>query len=403
MTHVLVSHPHAAAVSVEVAAAFARSGRHIDFYTGVAFHDAGPTGGIGEALARRRPVLRNRILKGLPPGSLHPLHLVELGARGAAGLLQTAGLSLATYDALFAVHDAAVAALPWSATVDSLYVYEDAAWLTFHRGARRGLRRILDVASLHHATVEAIWRREAERWPGAALDGPHREPGWKRRRKDAEIALATTISVASASTRRSLETAGIQTPIVVTPYGFPSEKFLARAGPPNGKLKVLVVGNLNLLKGTAYVLEAWRRAELGDAELHLIGRMQLSKPFLDRYAGLFHHHPPMPRRDLANWYSSADLVVFATLGDGFGLVMQEAMCSGTPVLTTTSGGGPECISDGVDGWIVPPAELEPLVDRLRAAARDRDQLRAMGFAARRRAEQWSWLEAGDALIRSLEL
>ena len=403
MTAVLVSHPHANPVSVAVASILARAGRLSSFFTGVAFAGSGWRAGVGAALATRRPVLRNRLLSGLPAERLHALAGVELGARAAHRLASAVGLPLAGYDALYVAHDTAVAAWPWPNDVGALYIYEDAALRTFRRGAKRDLPRILDVASLHHRTVESIWSEEARRWPGAT-DGPvHVEPQWKRERKASELALATRVSVASDFTRRSLEAAGVTAPIVATPYGFPVETFSARARRPSGPFRVLAVGAQNLLKGTPYLLEAWRRAAIPDAELDLVGRSRLSKTFLDRYAGTFRLWPSVPRHELAARYADADLVVFPTLGDGFGLVIQEAMCSGTPVLTTPCGGGPACITDGVEGWIVPPRDVDALVDRLRAAAADRDRLYAMGRAARARAERWTWHEAGAALLAALEL
>ena len=95
------------------------------------------------------------------------------------------------------------------------------------------------------------------------------------------------------------------------------------------------------------------------------------------------------------------MFAFPTLGDGFGVVIQEAMCTGTPVITTPCGGGPECIDDGVDGWIVPPRDIDALVDRLRACAADRDRTYAVGKAARARAERFTWLQAGEFLLSSM--
>jgi glycosyltransferase involved in cell wall biosynthesis len=403
LTAVLVSHPHATPVSVAVAKNLARAGRLSAFFTGVAFADGGWTGRIGAALASYRPVLRNRFVSELPARRLHSLPAVELGARAAFSVAQAVGLPLANYDALHVAHDAAVAALPWPHDAGALYVYEDAALRTFRRGAKAGMPRILDVASLHHRTVESIWSEEAHRWPDAT-DGPiHVEPQWKRERKASEVALATRVSVASEFTRRSLESEDVAAPIVTTPYGFPVEVFDARASRPSGPFTVLAVGMQSLLKGTPYLLEAWRRAALPDAELHIVGSSRLSKSFLDRYAGKFRHWPTVPRRELAARYAAADLVVFPTLGDGFGLVIQEAMCCGTPVVTTPCGGGPACITDGVDGWIVPARDVDALVERLRGAAADRDRLFQMGRAARARAERWTWREAGAALLAALEL
>jgi glycosyltransferase involved in cell wall biosynthesis len=122
---------------------------------------------------------------------------------------------------------------------------------------------------------------------------------------------------------------------------------------------------------------------------------------VDRYAGSFTHWPHVPKSQLQAHYSKADLLLFPTLGDGFGLVMQEAMCCAIPVVTTPCGGGPECITDGVDGWLVPARSIDALVERLRAAAADRDHLAAIGRAARARAERWTWLHAQSALVDGL--
>ncbi len=292
--------------------------------------------------------------------------------------------------------------MPWPRETTAVYAYEDAALWTFRRARRQGLGAIWDLPLPHYLTIERILRDEYHRWPGAALGPPHSEPAWKRRRKDGELALATKVSVASAFTKQSLEDLDVNVPIVVASYGFPVEAFARREHRPSGPFTVLAVGTHDLRKGTPYLLEAWKRAAIPDAELHLVGPMRLSAAFLDRYAGLFRHWPHVPKSELPARYAAADLCAFPTLGDGFGLVIQESMCCGTPVVTTPCGGGPECITDGVDGWIVPPRDIDALVERLREGARDRERLFAMGQAARPRAERWTWREAGDAFVRALE-
>jgi glycosyltransferase involved in cell wall biosynthesis len=403
LSAVLLSHPHVVPVSAGVAGALGRAGRLSAFATGVAFNDADWTGRLGDAMARWRPVLRNRILSDVPKGQLRALPAVELAARAAAHLLHPFSPTLSTYNTLYAVHDAAVAMLPWPERTTAIYAYEDGALWTFQRAARAGLQRIWDLPLPHYLAIEELLREERRRWPGA-VDGPvHREPEWKRRRKDGELALATKVSVASAFTKRSLERLELDAPIVVGPYGFPTTQFDSRSTQPSGPFTVLAVSSHDLRKGTPYLLEAWRRAAIPDAELHLVGRMGLAKSFLDKYAGTFRHWPHIPRSELGARYKAADVLAFPTLGDGFGIVLQEAMCSGTPVITTPCGGGPECIKDGVDGWIVPPRDIDALVERLRACASDRDRTFAVGKAARARAERWTWHDAGKFLVEALEL
>jgi glycosyltransferase involved in cell wall biosynthesis len=401
MPAVIVSHPHVAAFATGVAAGLERARMLSAYFTGVAVARDAFSSKVVSRLSTRFPVATNRIVDEVPSRALHSLPLVELGARGVAQLAHRLGKRPSVYDAIFTAHDRAVSLLRWPKEATGVYAYEDGALETFRRAQRRGLNRIWDLPLPHYLTIEDLFRTEAARWP-AAVDGPAPvEPDWKKQRKDGELALATQVSVASRFTRRSLERLDRMPPVVTTPYGFPVDSFEPRPAAPSGRFTVLSVGTHNLRKGTPYLLEAWKRAEIPDAELHLIGPLKLASAFLDPYRRYFRHTPHAAKADLPRHYWGADLLAFPTLGDGFGLVIQEAMCSGTPVLTTECGGGPECITDGTDGWLVPSRDIDALVARLREAAQSRDRLFEMGKAARKRAESWTWRDAGDALSRQL--
>ena len=401
MTAVLVSHPHVAAFSVGLARSLAAENKLAAYYTGIAVVENTPAGRAAGWLAARKPVLNNRILQGIPSKRLRGLSAVEALTRMAGRALKGRTPSVSPYDLLFDGHDLAVSLAPWPTETGSIYAYEDGSLLTFRKAARLGLERVWDLPLPHYRTIEKVLDEEARRWPDAPIGPLHREPDWKQRRKDAELGLATKVSVASAFTRQSLDRLNVRAPVVVAPYGFPVDEFPARAQRPSGPFRVLAVGSHDLRKGTPYLLEAWRRAEIPDAELHLVGPLKLAKKFLDRYAGQFHHRPHVPKRALGEQYAAADVLAFPTLGDGFGLVMQEAMCCGTPVVTTPCGGGPECITHGVDGWLVPPRDVDALVEHLRDCAANRDRTYAIGQAARARAERSTWRDAGAVAVRAL--
>lgn len=404
MTAVLVSHPHAGAVSVAAAQALERRGRLAGYTSGFVVPATSVAGRLTARLAGRYPTLRNRILDGIAPAHLFSLPVGELLARGLGSAGNLLGQRSARYDALFSLHDLAVSKLRWPRHLDAVFAYEDAALFTFRAAKRRSaeLACVWDLPLPEHRTLERMWAEESARWPGAAQGAPPREPGWKTARKDEELRLADVVSVASAHTRRSLEAIELSKPIVVAAYGFPVESFQQKAAsPPGGPFTVLSVGTHDLRKGTPYLLEAWRLAQIEDARLMLIGPLRLSSAFLGRYAGQFEHIPHLPKAHLASWYQRADVLAFPTLGDGFGLVIQEAMACGTPVITTSSGGGPECIEHGVSGWIVRERSVDALVDQLRSCAANRAMTHAIGRAARVRAESWTWREAGDHFVDGL--
>ena len=403
MRSVLVSHPHAAAVAVRVAEAFRRDGRLATFLTGVAAVDGSRGAWLLDAGRRIRRELENRVLPRSLGGHAQSMWGVEMLARGRAHFpwMSQAKPPLGLYDSLFDLHDRAVAALRWPAGVDAVYAYEDGALHTFERAASEGLQCVWDLASPYWTYTDRVWRAEASRWPDAAADGVPTSTERKRDRKAAELRLATAIVVASAFAKKSVEDHCDPDLVRVVPYGFPVDRFAARKSRPVGPFTVLAVGSLDLRKGTQYLLEAWRSAGLRDARLRLIGKPGLAKGFLDRYAGSFEHLPHVPRALLGEHYGAADVLAFPTLGDGFGLVMQEAMCSGTPVVTTGCGGGPECIVHGESGWLIESGFVDALVHFLRWAARNRDELAETGKKARLRAEAWTWADAGAALVAAL--
>lgn len=380
-----------------MAAALEQEGKLAAFHTGIALRSTSWLGQLAQRAAGRVPLVRNRLLA---TESLRSHMIVETAARALARVSPPELRRARLYSNLFVFHDLAVAASRWPGSVTAVYAYEDGALRTFQRARRAGIERIWDLPLPHYATIEHLMNDERRRWPDAMTGTVYREPDWKRHRKDAELALASRVSVASAFTRKSLE--GLcSVPIHVTPYGFPVQNFQPRRAAPSGPFRVLSVGTHDLRKGTPYLLEAWKRAAIPGAELHLVGPLRLSKAFLDPYAGLFVHRPHAPKKELADIYPTADLLAFPTLGDGFGLVIQEAMCCGIPVVTTPCGGGPECITDGVDGWIVPPRDVDALVHRFRAAAADRDACARVGRAARARAERGTWAEAGRTFLRAI--
>ncbi len=401
MLQVLVSHPHAAAVATRAAAALDRHGCLAQYVTGIAAGDGSRGAQILRMVGQHHGAALNRVVAGVGVARVRSLWWSELAARGAGFVGPKATRGRRTYDALFVWHDAMLARLRWPHHVDAVYAYEDGALRTFRRARRTGLGTLWDSAAIHWQAAERIWREESGRWPGAMGLHPPLEPEWKKRRKDQELALADIVCVASRFAQGTLQDAGSRVPILRVPYGFPVESFCAKSSRPDGPFTVLAVGTHDLRKGTPYLLEAWHRAGLRGARLRLVGPMRLTKGFLARYGGLFEHVPYVPRSTIEREYQAADLLAFPTLGDGFGLAIQEAMCCGTPVVTTPCGGGPECVAHGEEGWIVPARSVDALVETLREAYADPSRVYQAGLAARRRAERWTWVDAGDELISSI--
>ena len=97
--------------------------------------------------------------------------------------------------------------------------------------------------------------------------------------------------------------------------------------------------------------------------------------------------------ELASAYASADAFVFPSRTETLGLVLLEAMAAGCPVVAARSGGIPDIVTDGVNGYLFEPDDKQGAITatkRLLAAKEEREQLRN---SARQEAERWGWAAA----------
>ncbi|MBP0014383.1 MAG: glycosyltransferase family 4 protein [Roseofilum sp. SBFL] len=275
--------------------------------------------------------------------------------------------------------------------LDAVYAYEDGAATTFQAAKSQGILCLYDLPILFYQMSRQIQAEEAELFPdlAPALQAA-KEPEWKLRRKEQELELADRIFVASSITRQSLLNFGVNPEkISVIPYGAPLGYFHPQPKKEKG-FRALYVGRVEPRKGIHYLLNAWKKLKLSDAELCLIGINEFPSGWLDRYQDIFRYIPPIPHYSLNQYYSSASVFVFPSLVEGFGLVLLEAMACGIPVITTPNTAGPDIITDGVEGFIIPIRDTEALQDKLDWCYHHPLELAQMGQAARKKAEQLTW-------------
>jgi len=79
--------------------------------------------------------------------------------------------------------------------------------------------------------------------------------------------------------------------------------------------------------------------------------------------------------DVAGYYRLFDAFVLPSVNEGTPVSAIEALASGTPVVANRVGGVPDVVSDGVDGFLVEPGDVEGAADRLAELASD-PELRA---------------------------
>ncbi len=203
------------------------------------------------------------------------------------------------------------------------------------------------------------------------------------RRIEREYERADTIMVQSHSALGAFTEFGCGQKTVVVSGGVDHEFFAPARRPPE-RFRVLYVGRIELAKGVPYLLEAWRRLRLENAELALVGKVRpemlsLLRSYASQSIRSLGYRAPS---DLVDEYRRSSLLVMPSVNEGLAAVMLEGMASGLPVVATDSSGAEDCIHDGHSGFIVPARDIQTLADRIAWCYRYRDEARAMGIAGR---------------------
>lgn len=143
------------------------------------------------------------------------------------------------------------------------------------------------------------------------------------------------------------------------------------------------IAELHERKGHKYLLEAFKKLQTEMPTLHLmlVGTGPLEKELKAKYDANPNIHFLGWREDIPQILKATDVLVLPSLREAFGLVVIEAMASGTAVVATDNGGTKDIIEDGKSGYLVPPASVEKLEEAIRTLITNPDQKRDIEAAA----------------------
>jgi glycosyltransferase involved in cell wall biosynthesis len=342
----------------------------------------------------------------LPKDKIHLRPLRQLLAVGTAKLKMSDRLPsflrhwLSIYEIGKDLDLAVARQLPRLTELQGVYAYEDAAAFSFRAAEKLGLKRFYDLPIGYWQAGQDIQKEEAELNPEWAVTMPAiQEPAEKLARKDEEIQQADRIFVASHFTRQTLhKIPDLKTPVHVIPYGAPPPRIPDKhLSTPVKKLQVLFVGSLGQRKGVSYLFQAIELLA-GQVDLNLIGLPIGSCPGLTKALQTYRWLGSIPHQEVLQEMQRNDVLVFPSLFEGFGLVILEAMACGLPVITTPHTAGPDVITDGEDGFIVPIRSAIAIAEKLTLLDQDRDRLYQMGQAALRKSQQFSWESYGQGIL-----
>jgi phosphatidylinositol alpha-mannosyltransferase len=200
----------------------------------------------------------------------------------------------------------------------------------------------------------------------------------------------------------------------IIPNGVDVEHFSRERSPipqyDDDKQNVLFVGRLEKRKGVNYLLQAFAtvKAEMPNTRLLIVGpptravrgyRNWVSEKRLADVEFIGH----VSYDDLARYQHTADIVCApATGNESQGIVLLEAMAAGRPLVASNIDGYASVITQGVEGLLVRPKDVDALAAALLELLSDPDQRREMGEKGRQRAQEYRWDRVSQRVLTYYE-
>lgn len=278
--------------------------------------------------------------------------------------------------------------------IDLFVVWANYALESIPVARSKGAKIILESGSCHIKTQQQLLEAEYGRWgvPFAPVAQQTID------RMCAEYEAADYIMTLSTFARQSFIDQGIdENKILMVPCGVDvsEPRIHSQQMTSSKKFTALFVGLVTPRKGIAHLLHAWQQANLplAEAQLIIVGNQQ--KDFLSiknnlPIANNVIFAGSMSKEKLEKIYKQASIFVLPSIEDGFGMVIGEAMGHGVPAICSTHTAGPDIITHGIDGWLVPPADATALAKQLTWCYNNTDLCTVIGSKAQQRIQNFSW-------------
>ena len=229
------------------------------------------------------------------------------------------------------------------------------------------------------------------------------------------------LTVSSGSFQQLLALGFPESRIVLTPYTVDNDWWTTQAAQTNREAVraswqipahapvVLFCAKLQPWKSPMDLLEAFFRANVPDSYLVIAGDGPLRTGLEHRTAELgvadrvrflgFTNQTQLP-----SVYCAADLLVLPSLYEPFGLVVNEAMLCGLPVVVSDRVGAKfDLVRPGENGYVFPVGDVGALAAILREILPDEEKRERLGAAGQLRMQTWSPREYVEGIARAVSL
>ncbi|MCJ7791417.1 MAG: glycosyltransferase family 4 protein [Dehalococcoidia bacterium] len=177
-------------------------------------------------------------------------------------------------------------------------------------------------------------------------------------------------------------------------------------------LRIICVAHIRPRKGQKVLIEALHKLSgipfdavlvggTKDQEYEIEVRMLIEKYGLGKQVRLV---GMLEGEELIKSYVDADIFVLPSDHEPYGIVVQEAMSFGLPVVASNVDGIPEQVNDGVEGFLLPPGDVAALAGALRKLIVNPELRMQMGERGRQRATELpTWEEVFERFYQALKV
>lgn len=215
-----------------------------------------------------------------------------------------------------------------------------------------------------------------------------------------EIRLADHFIVASHMSKDSLLFSGVpEEKITIIPYGVDVEKFsYYEKTKVSSPLSLVYVGQISRRKGLHHLLK-YARDNVGKVTLKLAGDFNKKYDLYEEYAqdSNIEFLGFVTRDRLSQVYRESDVFIFPTLGEGFGLVVLEALSCGLPVICSNLAGGNDAITDGFNGYVFRAGDDIDMDSKIEKIIKGEVSIADLSRNARESARYYTWERYGAAV------
>lgn len=219
-----------------------------------------------------------------------------------------------------------------------------------------------------------------------------------------EMRLAQYHIVASTYSENALLYEGINKQCIFKiPYGVDKNKFLERERQySTNNINIMFAGEVNQRKGIKQLLDAAKMINSPKVKFNIIGagRNLCSELYKD-YDPFVNFMGYVTFEELLRQFNTNHLFVFPTMGEGFGLVLLEAMAAGLVPITTNNCGGPDIIQDGENGFIIEVGDTATLVEKIMWCLNHPEEVERMSFKATETAKQYTWERYEGGIVNAV--